>query len=73
MVNRSQDAVKIKRIAQRFVSHNLEHVTHFCLWEGMLSQSKISVGLLFTRPYLLGTLAKSTRETCMPPPPWRAA
>jgi AAHS family 4-hydroxybenzoate transporter-like MFS transporter len=56
MVNRGQDAMKIKRIAQRFVSRNLDSVTRFSLYEEKLAQSKTSVGLLFTRPYLLGTL-----------------
>ena len=56
MVNRGQDAAKIKRIAQRFVSQSLDGVTRFYLYEEKLAQTKTSVGLLFSRPYLLGTL-----------------
>jgi AAHS family 4-hydroxybenzoate transporter-like MFS transporter len=56
MVNRGKDAIKIKRIAQRFVSQDLDQVTRFSLYEEKLAQSKTSVGLLFTRPYLTGTL-----------------
>ncbi|HGM5487357.1 TPA: MFS transporter [Serratia marcescens] len=56
MVNRGQDAAKIKRIAQRFVSQSLDGVTRFYLYEEKLTQAKTSVGLLFSRPYLLGTL-----------------
>lgn len=56
MVNRGQDAAKIKRIAQRFVSRSLDGVTRFYLYEEKLAQTKTSVGLLFSRPYLLGTL-----------------
>ena len=56
MVNRGQDAAKIKRIAQRFVSQSLDGVTRFYLYEEKLTHTKTSVGLLFSRPYLLGTL-----------------
>ncbi|MFI8415221.1 MFS transporter [Serratia sp. NPDC078593] len=56
MVNRGHDAQKIKRIAQRFVSQNISHVTQFSLYEEPLAKSKTSIGLLFSRPYLIGTL-----------------
>jgi len=55
-VNRGKDAMKIRRIAQRFISQNIDNVTRFYLYEEKLAQSKTSVGLLFTRPYLAGTL-----------------
>ncbi|KAG4076162.1 hypothetical protein HA402_006379 [Bradysia odoriphaga] len=56
MVNRGQDAAKIKQIAQRFINHNISHITRFYLYEDKLALSKTSVGLLFSRPYLMGTL-----------------
>lgn len=56
MVNRGHDAAKIKQIAQRFISHNINHITRFYLYEDKLALSKTSVGLLFSRPYLVGTL-----------------
>lgn len=56
MVNRGQDVPKIKQIAQRFISHNISHITRFYLYEDKLALSKSSVGLLFSRPYLVGTL-----------------
>lgn len=56
MVNRGQDAAKIKQIAQRFINHNISHITRFYLYEDKLALSKTSVGLLFSRPYLVGTL-----------------
>lgn len=56
MVNRGKDANKIKQIAQRFISHNISHITRFYLYEDKLALSKSSVGLLFSRPYLVGTL-----------------
>ncbi|MGL5385835.1 MAG: MFS transporter [Enterobacterales bacterium] len=56
MVNRGHDAAKIKQIAQRFISHNISHISRFYLYEDKLALSKTSVGLLFSRPYLVGTL-----------------
>lgn len=56
MVNRGHDVAKIKRIAQRFVSYNISHISRFYLYEDKLALSKTSVGLLFSRPYLVGTL-----------------
>jgi AAHS family 4-hydroxybenzoate transporter-like MFS transporter len=56
MVNRGKDTAKIKQIAQRFISHNISHITRFYLYEDKLALSKTSVGLLFSRPYLVGTL-----------------
>ncbi|CAI0863597.1 4-hydroxybenzoate transporter PcaK [Serratia rubidaea] len=56
LVNRGKDRQKIKRITQRFSGKNLDGVEHFYLYETPLAASKSSVGLLFSRPYLLGTL-----------------
>lgn len=56
MVNRGHDPLKIKQIAQRFISHNISHITRFYLYEDKLALSKSSIGLLFSRPYLVGTL-----------------
>lgn len=56
LVHRGKGVAQVKRIAQRFMSGNLEQVTQFYLDEEHVATQKGSVAQLFSMPWLPGTL-----------------
>ncbi|HEM6630360.1 TPA: aromatic acid/H+ symport family MFS transporter [Citrobacter farmeri] len=56
LVHRGKEISHVKRIAQRFMSGNLEQVTQFYLDEERVATQKGSVAQLFSMPWLPGTL-----------------
>ena len=56
LVHRGKDIAQIRRVAQRFITGNLEQVTQFYLDEERTADKKGSVAQLFSMPWLPGTL-----------------